>query len=221
MRPYAMPRPLETEEIPGIVEDFRRGAQNAKYAGFDGVMVHGGNGYLIDQFMQDRTNRRTDCYGGSLPNRVRFLLEVTDAVIGVWGPDRVGVHLRPRGQEENDMGDTDPATTFTHAARQLSDRGVAFLFFREREGADSILPGLRTTFGGVIIANEDMTALAAERLVTEGTADAVAFGRPYIANPDLAQRLVLGSPLNTPDTSTFYSGTWDDAVGYTDYPAST
>ena len=132
-RGYVQPRALETAEIPGIVEDFRRGAVNAKRAGFDGVEIHGANGYLIDQFLQDSTNHRTDRYGGSIENRARFLLEITDAVVDVWGPGRVGVHLRPRG-EEHDMGDSDPRALFGHVAEELGKRAVAFLFIREDRG---------------------------------------------------------------------------------------
>jgi 2,4-dienoyl-CoA reductase-like NADH-dependent reductase (Old Yellow Enzyme family) len=220
-RPYAVPRALETEEIPGIVEDFRRGAVNAKRAGFDGVEIHAANGYLIDQFLQDSTNHRTDSYGGSIENRARFLLEITDAVADVWGADRVGVHLRPRG-EEHDMGDSDPRAIFGHVAQELGRRGVAFLFIREIEGDDSLLGHIKTTFGGPVVANEEMAAEDGCRLIEGGTADAVAFGRDYIATPDLAQRLAAGQSLNEPDPATFYPQPGHDpAIGYTDYPALT
>ena len=215
LRPHVAPRALETEEIPGIVEDFRRGAERAKAAGFDGVEVHGANGYLIDQFLQDSTNHRTDRYGGSVENRARFLLDIVDAVTPVWGADRIGVHLRPRG-DEHDMGDSDPKAIFGHVAGELRRRSLAFLFIRESEGHDSLLGEIKRIFGGPIIANEQMTAADADRLVRSGVADAVAFGRDYIATPDLAQRLAIGAVLNMPDPDTFYG---EGSQGYTDYPA--
>ena len=218
VRPYVTPRALKTEEIAGIVDDFRRGAQNARRAGFDGVEIHSANGYLIDQFLQDSTNHRTDGYGGSVENRARFLLEITEAVSEVWGSDRVGVHLRPRG-EEHDMGDSDPRELFGYVAEQLRRRAVAFLFIRETEAEDSLLSHLKATFGGPIIANEEMDAGDGRRLVEGGIADAVAFGRDYIATPDLAQRIASGAPLNEPDPATFYPQPGQDpSVGYTDYP---
>jgi 2,4-dienoyl-CoA reductase-like NADH-dependent reductase (Old Yellow Enzyme family) len=213
-REYVTPRALETEEIPGIIEDFRHGAQNALRAGFDGVEIHAANGYLIDQFLQDSTNHRTDSYGGSIENRARFLLEITDAVTSVWGPGRVGVHLRPRG-EEHDMGDSNAPAIFGHVAEQLGRRQVAFLFIREIETPDSQLARLRELFGGPVIANEEMDHTDARRLLIAGFADAVAFGRAYIANPDLVERLAMGVDLNTPVPETFYA---DGALGYTDYP---
>lgn len=222
-RDYRTPRALETAEIPGIVEDFRKGAQNAKEAGFDGVTLHGANGYLIDQFLQDSTNQRTDRYGGSLENRARFLIEIVDAVATVWEPQRIGVHLRPR-MEEHDMGDSHPRELFPYLAGALREKDVGFLFIREIEGADSLLPYMKQRFAGSVIANEQMTAADGERLIHAGVADAVAFGRDYIANPDLAERIALGAELNLPVTSTFYpsldaSCERDLAVGYTDYPA--
>lgn len=214
-RDYPTPRPLETDEVPGIVEDFRRGAENALRAGFDGVEIHAANGYLIDQFLQDSTNRRTDRYGGSVENRARFLLEITDAVTSVWGPGRVGVHLRPRG-EEHDMGDSNPQAIFGHVAEELGRRNIAFLFIREIEADDSQLTRMRELFGGPVIANEEMDPSDAQRLLRNGSADAVGFGRLYIANPDLAERLAVGADLNTPVPATFYA---EGALGYTDYPA--
>lgn len=217
-RPYTQPRALGTGEIPGIVEDFRRGAENAKRAGFDGVEIHAANGYLIDQFLQDSTNHRSDEYGGRVENRARFLMEVTDAVMGVWGPDRVGVHLRPRG-EEHDMGDSNPRAVFGYVAEELGKRHIAFLFVRETEGADSLVGDLRRLFDGPVITNEEMDADDGRRLIESGTADAVAFGRDYIATPDLAERIAKGAALNMPNPSTFYPDTDEDpAVGYTDYP---
>lgn len=220
-RDYTTPRALETDEVAGIVDDFRQGAVNARTAGFDGVEVHAANGYLIDQFLQDSTNHRTDRYGGSTENRARLLLEITDAVSGVWGADRVGVHLRPRG-EEHDMGDSDPRELFGHVAEQLGRRGVAFLFVREIEAGDSQLAHLRERFDGPVIANEEMAPADGARLIESGAADAVAFGRDYIATPDLAERIAGGQAWNAPDPSTFYPQPGiDPAVGYTDYPSLT
>jgi 2,4-dienoyl-CoA reductase-like NADH-dependent reductase (Old Yellow Enzyme family) len=217
-RPYVQPRALETAEIPGIVEDFRRGAQNAQRAGFDGVEIHAANGYLIDQFLQDSTNHRSDRYGGSVENRARFLLEITDAVTGVWGPGRVGVHLRPRG-EEHDMGDSDPRALFGHVAEELGARRVAFLFVREIEAEDSLIGVLRGSFGGPVIANEEMDGADGRRHIEAGRADAVAFGRDYIATPDLAERIAAGQTPNPQHPATFYPETGEAlAVGYTDYP---
>lgn len=214
-RAYVVPRALETDEIPGIVEAYRRGAQLAQEAGFDGVEVHGANGYLLDQFLQDSTNHRTDGYGGSLEARTRLMLEVVDACVGIWGGGRVGLHLSPRG-DAHTMGDSDPATTFNYVARAARRRGLAFICAREHEGADSLGPQLKESFGGVYIANEGFTRESAEAAIAAGRADAVAFGVPYIANPDLVRRFALNAPLNTPDTSTFYAS---GAAGYTDYPA--
>jgi 2,4-dienoyl-CoA reductase-like NADH-dependent reductase (Old Yellow Enzyme family) len=215
MREYTTPRALETSEIPGIVAAYRKGAENAKKAGFDGVQVHGANGYLLDQFLQDSTNLRTDAYGGSVENRARLMLEVTDACIEVWGADRVGMHLAPR-RDSHDMGDSDPLATFGYVARELGKRKIAFICAREAVGEDRIGPQLKKEFGGVYIANESLTAQSAEQLLTAGDADAVAFGKWFIANPDLPKRLKLGAPLNQPKVETFYHAT---AEGYTDYPA--
>jgi len=211
---FETPRALATEEIPDIVEAYRKGAQNAKRAGFDGVEIHAANGYLIDQFLQDGTNHRTDKYGGSIQNRARFLLEVTDAAISVWGADRVGVHLAPRG-DSHGIGDSDPLSTFTYVARELGKRKLAFIFTREFPGEDSISPQLKEAFGGIYIANENLTVASAEDLVEQGVADAVSFGKVYIANPDLDKRIAAGAPLNEFNPATFMGG---DAVGYTDYP---
>ena len=213
-RPHPVPRALQTEEITGIVEDFRLGAERAKAAGFDGVELHAANGYLIDQFLQDTTNRRSDRYGGSVENRARFLLEIVDAVIQVWGADRVGVHLRPRG-EEHDMGDSNPKAIFGHVADELAKRKIAFIFVREIEAADSLLSEIKRRFGGPVIANELMSKEDGERFIKAGYADALAFGRDYIATPDLAERLQQNLPLNIPNKDTFYG---EGAEGYTDYP---
>jgi len=211
---YETPRALETEEIPGIVEAYRKGAENAQRAGFDGVEIHAANGYLIDQFLQDSTNRRTDEYGGPIENRARLLLEVTDAAISVWGAERVGVHLAPRG-DSHTMGDSDPVSTFSYVARELGSRKVAFIFTREHVAEDSISPKLKEIFGGVYIANEGLTPESAEQLVASGVADAVSFGKDYIATPDLAERIAVGAKLNAYDPNTFYG---EGEAGYTDYP---
>lgn len=221
-REYPTPRALEAAEIPGIVDDFRRGAAHAKTAGFDGVEIHAANGYLIDQFLQDSTNRRTDRYGGSMENRARFLLEIVEAVSEVWDPQRIGVHLRPRG-EEHDMGDSNPRALFPFVAGELGARNAGFIFVREIEGADSLLAPMKDAFGGPAVANEEMGAVDGERLVRAGVADAVAFGRDYIATPDLAERIAAGAELNVQNPATFYPDVdrpFDDLeVGYTDYPA--
>ena len=214
-RPYVTPRALALDELPGIVAAYRQGAENARRAGFDGVEIHAANGYLIDQFLQDRSNQRTDAYGGPIENRMRLLLEIVDAAIEVWGAGRVGVHLAPRG-DAHDMGDSDPQALFTQVARELGRRGVAFLCLREHLGAGRLLPVIREAFGGAVIANEGLDPDSAEALLGRGEAEAVAFGRLAIANPDLVERIRQGAALNQPDPSTFYGG---GEAGYTDYPA--
>jgi 2,4-dienoyl-CoA reductase-like NADH-dependent reductase (Old Yellow Enzyme family) len=213
--PYEMPRALETGEIAGIVEAFRKGAENAKAAGFDGVEIHGANGYLLDQFLQDGSNKRSDAYGGPVENRARLHLEVTDAVVSVWGPGRVGMHLAPRG-DAHSMGDSDRLGTFGYLARELGKRRIAFICAREKRGDDRIGPQLKAAFGGVFIANEGFDKAAAEAVLAAGEADAVAFGKAFIANPDLVRRLSLDAPLNRWNSETFYSA---GPQGYTDYPA--
>jgi len=214
-RAYPTPRALDTGEIPGIVAAFRKGAENAKLAGFDGVEIHGANGYLLDQFLQDKTNKRTDAYGGSVENRARLMLEITDACIAVWGASRVGMHLAPRG-DAHDMGDTNPAETFGYVATELGKRGIAFICAREALGPNRLGPQLKKAFGGVYIANEKMTRESAEQVIASGEADAVAFGQLFIANPDLPKRLKLNAPLNAPQPDTYY---YPGAEGYVDYPA--
>jgi 2,4-dienoyl-CoA reductase-like NADH-dependent reductase (Old Yellow Enzyme family) len=214
---YVTPRALETSEIPGIVEAFGKGAENAKHAGFDGVEIHGANGYLLDQFLQDGSNHRTDEYGGSIENRARLMLEVADAVVSVWGAKRVGMHLAPRG-DSHDMHDSNPPATFGYVARELGRRGLGFLFAREFFGPDRLGPQLKKQFGGVYIANEKYTLAEANRVIQEGEADAVAFGRLFIANPDLPARFAGDASLNVPDPSTFFTS---GRHGYTDYPALT
>jgi 2,4-dienoyl-CoA reductase-like NADH-dependent reductase (Old Yellow Enzyme family) len=211
---FVTPRALEQSEISGIVEAFRKGAANAKLAGFDGVEIHGANGYLLDQFLQDGSNHRTDDYGGSIENRARLMLEVADAAVSVWGAQRVGMHLAPRG-DFHDMHDSNPAATFGYVARELGRRGLAFLCVREYYGPDRLGPRLKKEFGGVYIANEKYTQAQADQVIQAGEADAVAFGQLFIANPDLPARFAANAPLNAPDPSTFYV---PGPHGYTDYP---
>ena len=212
---FVTPRALETSEIPGVVESYRQGAENAKSAGFDGVELHGANGYLLDQFLQDSANRRTDQYGGPVENRARLMLEVTDAVISVWGDQRVGMHLAPRC-DSHDMGDSNPAATFGYVAKELGRRRIAFICARESVGPNRLGPELKKAFGGIYVANEAHTRDSAEPLLANGEADAVAFGKLFIANPDLPRRFALGASLSAPVPETFYaSGT----QGCTDYPA--
>jgi 2,4-dienoyl-CoA reductase-like NADH-dependent reductase (Old Yellow Enzyme family) len=215
IRPFVTPRVLGRDEIPGVVAAFKSGAENAQRAGFDGVEVHGANGYLLDQFLQDSTNRRHDDYGGPVENRARLMLEVTDAVISVWGAGRVGMHLAPRGDLYS-MGDSNPAATFGHVAQQLGKRGIAFIAARESVGSRRLGPELKRKFGGIYIANEGFSFETSNQVIAAGEADAVAFGRLFIANPDLPRRFALHAPLNTADPSTFYGS---GPHGYTDYPA--
>jgi 2,4-dienoyl-CoA reductase-like NADH-dependent reductase (Old Yellow Enzyme family) len=214
-RGYVVPHALETAEVADVVDAFRRGAENAQRAGFDGVEIHGANGYLIDQFLQDSTNRRTDGYGGPVENRARLMLEVTDAAIAVWGADRVGMHLSPRA-DAHSMGDSDLAGTFRYVAGELGRRGIAFICAREHVAPDRLGPSLKRAFGGVFIANERFTMEETQQDLDRGDADAVAFGVRFIANPDLPERLRTGAPLNELDRASMYGG---GAHGYTDYPA--
>jgi len=213
---YVTPRALETSEIPSIVEAFRKGAENAKVAGFDGVEIHGANGYLIDQFLQDSTNKRTDEYGGSIENRARLALEITDAVIGVWGAGRVGFHIAPRG-DSHTMGDSNPEALFTYLASELGKRKIAFIFAREHQGDGYIGDKIKAAFGGAYIANQQLTRESAEALINSGGATAVAFGSKFIANPDLPARFAKDLPLAEVNWETVYGPT---AVGYTDYPVA-
>ena len=224
---FETPRALETAEIAGIVADFHQAAENAKAAGFDGVEVHGANGYLLEQFLQDRTNLRDDAYGGSFENRARLLLQVVDAVAEVWGGDRVAVRVSPWGTF-NDMGDSNPEALFTYVIDELSRRGLAYLHLIEPRSTDASSTGeinlaapdagarFRRHFHGSILAAGGFDQDSAARAVEQGTADAVAFGRQFIANPDLPARFRLGAPLNSYDRTTFYGGT---ERGYIDYPA--
>jgi 2,4-dienoyl-CoA reductase-like NADH-dependent reductase (Old Yellow Enzyme family) len=210
---YVVPRALEINEIKKIVEDYKHAAENAKLAGFDGVEIHGANGYLLDQFLHDGANIRTDQYGGTIENRARFLLEVTDAVIAVWGADRVGMHLAPRG-DSHDMTDSDPKKLFTYVASELGKRKIAFIFAREHQAPDSIAQEIKKAFGGVFIINEKFTKESAELALKNGTADAVSFGIPFISNPDLPHKFQENLPLKQTDFSTLYG---EGPHGYTDY----
>jgi len=219
MKPFEEPRALETDEVPGVVEEFRRGAANALAAGFDGVEIHGANGYLVDQFLRGGTNRRTDRYGGSLENRLRFLSDVTEAATGEWGADRVGVRLSPLSAF-NDMEDDDPRATFTAAAARLSDLGIAYLHVVEQNdfGDDPRSFDLREVhdaFDGPTMANGGYDPDRAREVVREGVAEFVSFARLFLANPDLPRRFREAAPLNEPDPDTFYGG---GEEGYTDYP---
>jgi len=216
MRPitaFEVPRALELSEISGIVDQFKRGAILAKSAGFDGVEIHAANGYLIEQFLHEKSNHRTDIYGGSIENRSRFLFEVTDAAISVWGKDRVGVHLSPKA-DRHDVGSSDLLSLYTYVARELGKRKIAFLCARESYDGTEIGPELKREFGGVYIANQGFTKASAEEAITAGKADAVAWGQLYIANPDLAKRFATGAALNEPNPETYYHG---GTQGYTDY----
>lgn len=217
-------RALEITEIPGIVEDYRKAAEHAKAAGFDGVEVHAANGYLLDQFLQDVSNKRTDAYGGSIENRSRFLLEVVQALVAVWGGERVGVRIGPGGTW-NSMSDSDPAALFDYVAEQLNRFGLAYLHVIEprvkgnvviAEGQPPVAAErLRKIFKGKIVAAGGFEPDTAEAVVEKGDADLVAFGRHFVANPDLPKRIQLGLPLNEYDRKTFYTF---DSRGYTDYP---
>jgi len=217
------PRALETRELPGIVEQFRRAAENALAAGFDGVELHGSNGYLLDQFLRDSTNQRTDEYGGSIENRARFPLEVARAVAGVWGAKRVGYRLSPQPFPYAGMSDSTPAETFTYMARELNKLGLGYIHVTEAVSGKTIpsaeqriTPKLREVFRGTVIANGGYDAAAGEAVLARGEADLVAYGVPFLANPDLPERFRHQSPLNPPDFNTFYAG---EEKGYTDYPA--
>lgn len=223
LKPFVTPRALETEEIPGIVEQYRRGAENALAAGFDGVEIHSANGYLLDQFLQDGTNKRTDKYGGSIENRVRLLLEVTEAVVSVWGGDRVGVRLSPSGTF-NSMHDSNLEALFSYVASALNRFDLAYLHIVEPRiaGNETVEDNssnlgvryFRPIFNGTLMTAGGYDREEGNAVLATGDADLVAYGRLFIANPDLPERFALNAPLNEPDRSTFYGGT---AIGYTDY----
>ena len=212
---FVTPRALELSEIPAIIEAYRKGAENGKKAGFDGVELHGANGYLPDQFLQDGTNKRTDEYGGPIENRARFMLEALDAAISVWGPDRVGLHLAPKS-DAHSISDSNPAETFGYVALEAGKRKIAFICARESLDEPRLGPALKKAFGGVYIANQKLTKETGDQLLAKGEADAVAFGQLFIANPDLPLRFAKNATLNMPDPETFYA---TGPVGYTDYPA--
>jgi N-ethylmaleimide reductase len=223
---YETPRALETSEIPGIIEAYRQGAANALKAGFDGVEIHGANGYLIEQFLQSHTNLRTDQYGGSIENRTRFLMEVTKAAIEVWGADRVGVRLSPYGVA-NGSREADPMPLYSHAIKSLDPLGLAYLHFIEprssgtgraevnHQNVPSAMVLFRPLWKGKLITAGGFTGETANAAIAEGHADAIAFGRIFISNPDLPRRLARGFPLTPYNRATFYGG---EAAGYTDYP---
>ena len=219
MSEFVTPRALETSELPALIEDFRRAAHNARTAGFDGVEVHGANGYLLDQFLRDGSNHRTDRYGGSAANRTRLLREVVEAVCEVWGADRVGVRISPLNQF-NDMRDSDPQALFNHVGDALRPFGLAYLHVMERDVHGAELPfdfsELRRRFDGPYIANGGYDKRRADAAIAAHRADCVAFGTSYIANPDLVERFARDAPLNVADPDTFYGGR---EQGYTDYPA--
>ena len=221
-KPYVTPRALETNELPGIVEAYRHGAENALAAGFDGVEIHGANGYLLDQFLRDGTNQRTDAYGGSVENRARLLLDVTEAIVGVWGASRVGVRLSP-SSTFNSMSDSDPKATFSYAIDALNRFGLAYLHLIEPSETDerhggTIIPTVyfRPLFKGLLMTNGNYDRDKANVAIARGAADLVSFGQLFLANPDLPERLQWDTALNAPDPSTFYGG---DEKGYIDYPA--
>jgi N-ethylmaleimide reductase len=220
MKPYVTPRALDTAELPGIVAQYRSGAENAKTAGFDGVEVHAAHGYLLDQFLRDSTNRRGDAYGGSAANRVRLLVEVMEAVAAVWGGERTGVHLSPTNVAFNDISDSDPAATFSTAVRALDRLGLGYLHIVEPEPASEAGPRLDAAFfrplwRSALMANKAYDLARASSVLRDGAADLVSFATLFIANPDLPERLRRGASFNPPDRKTFYGGA---AKGYTDYP---
>ena len=222
-QPFVEPRALEAEEIAGIVEQFRQGAENAREAGFDGVELHAANGYLLDQFLRDGTNQRTDQYGGSVENRARFLFEVTEAVVNVWGERRVGVHISP-GNPFNDIYDSNSEALFSHVAVELNRFPLAYLHVVEMDPTNPVdfcgalnhtTKKVREIYKGTYMTNGGYDRDNAELVLEAGDADLVSFGRLFLANPDLPERFKKGASLNEPDETTFYGG---DEQGYTDYP---
>ncbi len=222
-RDLEVARPLELGEIPRVIADYVHAAENAKKAGFDGIQLHGANGYLIDQFLRDNSNLRDDDYGGPVENRIRLLREVTEALIGVWGRDRVSVRLSPNGATQG-VDDSNPEPLFTAAAAALDALGIGFLELRE-PGPDGTFgntdvpkqsPAIRQAFKGPLILNSDYTVELAEQALASGIADAIAFGRPFIGNPDLVERIRAGAEWSADNPQTWYS---PGAEGYTDYPA--
>jgi N-ethylmaleimide reductase len=224
--PYETPRALETHEITEVIEAFRQGARNALAAGFDGVEIHGANGYLLEQFLQSHTNLRTDRYGGSIANRARLLLEIMDAAIGIWGADRVAVRLSPYGVA-NGSGEPDPMPLYSHVIGALDALGLAYLHFIEprssgagraevnHQNVPSAMKLFRPHWRGVLISAGGFDGASAQAAVAAGHADAIAFGRHFISNPDLPARIRHGVPFTPYNRATFYGG---EATGYTDYP---
>lgn len=220
--PFGLPRAIETDEIPGIVEEFRNAALNAKRAGMDGVEVHGASAYLIDQFLRSGTNQRNDRYGGSAENRARFMLEVVDAAVSVMGKERVGIKLAPHTRGDG-IFDANPVETFGTAAEQLGKRGIAYVTLVEGPGerhkpddeVPALMPVFRKAFGGALIVNGGYGRDTAEEVISSGKADLVSFAIPFISNPDLVERFRLGASLQPGDEATFHSG---GAKGYIDYP---
>lgn len=223
MQDFVTPRALETAEIPGVVSEFVEAARLALEAGFDGIEIHGANGYLIDQFLRDGTNLRSDGYGGPIETRVRFALEVADGIVAVWGAERVGFRVSPQGSF-NDMRDSDPRSLFVHLARELGARRLAYLHVIEPTAGTTgappddarLLPALKEAFGGTVIVCGGYDREGGARVLASGNADLVAYGVPFLANPDLVERFRRGAPLNAADPATFYGGT---EKGYTDYPS--
>jgi len=220
-KPYAMSRPLELQEITQIVGDYRRAAEHAMAAGFDGVQLHAANGYLIDQFLRDGTNHRVDGYGGAIENRVRLLVEVTEALISVCGADRTGVRLSPNDDPQG-CGDSESEPLFTRAAEAMNGLKIAFLEMRAsrpdstfRPAIRQLVPAIRQAFTGNLILNSDYTLDDASQALRLGEADAIAYGRTFLANPDLPARFAKRAALNAPNAKTFYS---PGPAGYTDYP---
>jgi N-ethylmaleimide reductase len=222
-KPYVTPRALELDEIPGVVQDYAEATRRAQAAGFDGVEIHAANGYLIDQFLRDGSNHRTDAYGGSVENRARFLLEVTEAVAEAWSADRVGVRISPTNPY-NDMRDSNPVATFTTIAQALNPFELAYLHVLEAlpghvlaggEG-ERVAPHIRQAYQGTLMLNGGYDAATGQAAIAQGEADLIAYGVPFIANPDLPERIRLNAALNPPDPATFYTS---GAQGYTDYPA--
>jgi N-ethylmaleimide reductase len=223
-KPYAEARALDVSELPGIVNDYVRAAKNAREAGFDGVQIHSANGYLIDQFLRDGSNKRTDAYGGSIENRIRFLREVVEAVVGEVGAERTAVRFSPNGETQG-VDDSHPETLFPTAAKMLQGLGIAFLELREpgndgsfgKTDVPKVSPRIREVFTNPLVLNSDYTKETAEAALASGVADAITFGRPFLANPDLPARLAKGVALNTDDMPTWYS---QGDEGYVDYPTA-
>ena len=219
MQPYVIPRELRDDELPGIVAGFKKAAENAKAAGFDGVEVHGANGYLLDEFLRDSANKRSGPYGGSVENRARLMFEVIEAISSVWGSDRVGLRISPVNSY-NSMIDSDPIGLSAWLATHLNDFGLAYLhvmrgdFFQQQSG--DVMTPVRANYKGVLVGNMGYTADEADKAIAEGKLDAVAFGTSFLANPDLPARIKAGASLNQPNPATFYTS---GPEGYTDYPA--